>query len=219
MAMEFTLDAVPEKMLVKDDSFKVDRKGQKERIGICWFPQDEDGNWDESRVKFKGDECHYVKGMGYILGSPEIDEIIGEPAKPRAGTIIVHYDTNKKGQPVDPLNLEVKYWYMGGAKVETLMEHNTGRPLSKVDVVVKCTNPDYQSMEFYPQTEAIWQLNPELKKKVLSKVRLLAKQLRVGRKVSADDVREHLGIEVEASSIGGADDVDDSDFDSMIEGV
>jgi hypothetical protein len=220
MGFEFTsAEPVPDQMLVKDEAFKMDRKGQKERVGVCWFPQDGDGNWDESRVKFKGEHCHFIKGMGYVITNPEIDEVVGEPGRPRAGTIVVHYETNKKGEPLEPLSFEVKYWYLGGSKVETLMEHNASRPLHKVDLVAKCTNPDYQSMEFYPQTEALWLLDSTVKKQVLSKVRVLAKQLRVGRKVTADEVREHLGIEVEASNIGGADDVGDQDFDDMLDNV
>ena len=87
MPTEFTLDAVPEQLTITDDAFKVTEKGQKERIGICWFPQDEDGDWDESKVKCVFDLCHYVKGMGYILSTPEIDEILSEPGRPRAGGI------------------------------------------------------------------------------------------------------------------------------------
>lgn len=220
MSFEFTnKQPVPDEMLTKDDAFKLTDKGQKERVAVVWFPQDENGNWDESRVKFMGDHCHYIKGMGYVLADPEIDEVVGEPGRARAVTIIVHYETNKKGQVTDPLTYEVKYWYLGGTKIESLMDHNESRPLHKVDYIVKCTNPDYQNMDFFPQSEALWQLKPDIKRAVLSKVRVLAKSYRVARKVTADEVREHLGIEVEASNIGGADDVGDQDFDEMLSGV
>lgn len=219
MAQSFTLNTVPDRMTVKDEPYKVDTKGQKDRIAIVWRPQNEDGEYVMNECKFVMDEYHYVQGMGYILASPEINEILGEEGSPRAATIIVQYDTNRKGEVAEPFDYEVKAWYLGGDKVESLQEHNGEHPIHACDLVVKCVDPKYQKMQFFPKTEALWLMKESVKKDVLAKVRSMQKSIKIARKVTPDELREHLGIETDASKIGGSDDVSDADFDDMLEDV
>ncbi len=215
MGENFTLDAVPQVMTAKDEAFKQEKKGQKDRIGLCWFPTDEEGEWDRSRVQFKFEQVYYIKEHGYVIWTEEIEEVMGEPPKARAGTVVCQYDTNKKGEVTEPFEYEVKPWFLNGQKVDALKEHNTDKPLHKVDLVVKCTGPNYASMEFFPKSESFWQLKAE--KEVLSKARIVARKLKIARKVSTDDVREMLGIEVAASTIGGSGSVDEEEFDDMLD--
>lgn len=218
---EFVLGAentVPKEMTARDEAFSQEKKGQKDRIGFCWFKVGDDGKLNRKLVRFTMEQVYYIKEHGYVLHTAEIEEIIGEPPKPRAGTVIVHYDTNRKGEPTEPLEYEVRAIYLNGAKIDGLQEHNDdGKTLHNHDFVAKCTSAEYKNIEWYPKNDSLWQLNAELVEVILSQARVVGRKLKIGRKVSGDDVREMLGLEVEASTIGGAKDVDEEEFDDMLD--
>jgi len=217
--MEFGFEDAPKELLDSDKPFKVEARGQTERAAIVMFREDGEGNLVDDKVTFVGGEVHYHPDLGYVLATDEINELLGTP-KARIGTLVLLYDTDKNGQPVKPLNFRIVPWYMDKGKFDTLKEHNNSTPLAKHDVKIKAPkdkDPQYQNMDFFVQTECIWRMKPDLKEKVLSKSRILRKKVSIGRKVSAEEVREKLGLDAPPAGSTGAE--TSANFDDLVAGT
>ena len=216
--MKFGFDNAPKDLLDSDKPFKMEARGQTERVAIVMFDEDKDGNLDTEHVTFVGGETHFHPDLGMILSSDEIAGLLGT-GKARIGTLALIYNTDKNGQPTKPLNFTIVPWYMDKGKFDTLREHNKVTPLAKHDLKIRAPkdkDPKFQNMEFFVQNESIWQMKPELKAKVLSKVRILAKKVQVGRKVTIEEVREKLGVDAPSASTGSES---SANFDDLIAGT
>ena len=129
---------------------------QLDRLSFAWWPLNDDGtvNFDAPSPKFRGAPRHYVKGKGYFLnqGRPEVEAILGVPIQTRMCAIVVRWPTNKKAEPDSAALLdgdsEVNFWVFDPKKYEDFYPLNEDNPFGSYDLIVKCTQADYQHQTF-----------------------------------------------------------------------
>lgn len=142
--------------------------------------------------------CHFHQGLKmYVLCKSEANQEIccaklGR-SRWRIGVPLVRYKTDKMGNVYNPLNYDVLPWIFGEHTYVDLKRINEGFPLISHDIVIGCTNEDYQKLDLMPSNESLWQLNEEMKGNVLKDSLSVREFIKKG--LAADkDVLELEGI-------------------------
>jgi hypothetical protein len=109
---------------------------------------------------------HWISGFGYVccLGDPRVvlnrqydpkcplcaaagpdrEAVIRLPQR-RFAVHVLRYITNRRGDPVEPITVEVLLWIFGEDKFRDLVTAaETYKDLRKFDIVLECTNEDWQ---------------------------------------------------------------------------
>lgn len=195
------------------------RTGEKDRIALCWLFTDDQGKPQFGGTpKFKSVNTHYVNGLGYFESMGEATSSRFGAPKRRIGTFVVHYRTDKQGQlfkgesgkPI--VDLEVKEWSLNESKYRTLYGIHQEFNLTQCDLRVECTDATFQNMTFTPTNgEALWLRDPEVRQRVLDEVAALAPQMSLARKLTLEEIKDHLG-EGESVVANVSSDVDYDDL-------
>lgn len=136
---------------------------------------------------------HYLQGMGYIecggMGwVEEVDQVSQKPQRvlrfinpshckfhayaerdpeERYAARIIVYNTDMDGMPLSPLNFTLKWWAFGRAHFATLrMLRKQFGDIRMRDLLITCTNSDYQHIQLTPANEAWWLMNEPFKLRV-----------------------------------------------------
>lgn len=92
----------------------------------------------------------------YTLNAQRTQETLAEerfccrrldPATPRFAVLVLKYNTDRQGNPVQPFGFEQRLWKFGADKFDQLRNINRDWPLTKHDISVHCTDKQYQKMQ------------------------------------------------------------------------
>ncbi|EJF06577.1 hypothetical protein ThvES_00013440 [Thiovulum sp. ES] len=87
----------------------------------------------------------------------EVIQEIGEPEE-RFVTVVIKYETDKQGNLKKPITGEILTILLSPTQMINLKKLSKVKSLSKNDLQVSSTNPDFQSKDFTPTNRAIWDL-------------------------------------------------------------
>jgi len=186
---------------------------------------------DTSNLRFKRIEAHYKEGVGYAISrlgkdGPEADQVwkaMGD-VKTYFTTALLIYPTNKEGEllkeqiatgwHVLPWRFSTKVYEALHARRASLKENNIS--ISSQDLLLKCTNTDFQNFDIDAAGPAVWMKNKGFASAVLGKAFGLYEKLNPFREMSTADLKIKLGL-----SDGGATDatVSDDDFNGLLNQV
>ena len=185
---------------VRVDKFKA-TKDKVERIAFAWQGKNKDG---EVKPKFLHTQTYFIPGHGYIIDKPGFSEIIGSRPKTRYGTIIVVYNTDKKGEfykdendkPV--LSYEIKPWFFSVKKYQDLQSLDKKFPLVDHDLELVCNDEKYQNMTITPHHKSVLKSllkNEKHKEKIMDEVARLKDTIAndIGRDINKEKLLEILG--------------------------
>ena len=183
------------------------RKNVTDRIAfVTW-----DGNPRMRRAKVHYKEKHILCTKGVCC------EQMGPP-EDRVGAVIVHYRTDEKGKLLKPFGYTLKHWVFSGRKFEDIRSLNEEWPLSKHDLKVTCVEEGFQQLKYVAcggDTPSLWQQNDKLKEKILAEAEVLRQNIYLGSRMSAEEIRELLGLAASGPR-DGFDPSNDGDFDEML---
>ena len=112
--------------------------------------------------------CHYVEDSGFVVcnssfqkqGSVEVVQHLAPccerlgPPKKRFSVMVVHYMTDNKGRfPNNVLSFTLKVWRFGEPVFDQLRTLDSQFPIDRYDVMVNCTDEQYQRMTITPCSE------------------------------------------------------------------
>ena len=159
------------------------------------------------------DDIHYVEGVGYFSCKQGICCERSNPPKQKFATLIAIYETDKNGKLVDKFgvaNIQVKPWTFSGDKFGTIQGIHREYSLTDCDLKVKCTDEQYQKLEFLPTKESLYKSNDKFKKYIDSEVKKLESRLSsiLGKDLSVEVLQEKLGDGEELKAENGPTDLD-----------
>lgn len=148
---------------------------------------------------------------------------LGEPQQ-KFGLALFHYQTDEQGNLLDDTKLsgKVKVWAVSETRYEELSALHRSWPLldggfsePQVDLMIKCTEEQFQRMNFTPCPSAHWKKKDSWYAALKDKERKAADKVKMalGRQMSDREIMELLGMSVPASAPtqGGSGDIDLSD--------
>jgi len=198
-------------------------KGRKDRIAIL------------SATLIRGyRHFHPEKKRSFRAPStPEIAKMVTEqlgPPEQRFALCLFHYTTDEAGNLIDVAKCQgrVKTWAVSEARYEELSNLHRSWPLlddgfteGQHDMLIDCTEEQYQRMNFTPCPEAHWKKKEAwynaLKEK--EKLALPKVKMTLGRKMSDTEIMEMMGTAMpsQTGSTENAGDVDLSDITEDLE--
>lgn len=176
--------------------------GEKYRVGFV-YP---DGKPDKM---FAGVMVHFG-GRYFICKSTKNKKAIccthsyeGKKPRWRVGGVIVMYnmvDKKPKGYKLYP-------WVFTDKMYDKLRTLNGEWKLSEHDVLLSCTNEDYQTIEAQSCKESIWQAKDELAKKIRAEAVDIMDEVRdnLASDLSIEEIKEQLGIDDMGSGDAASD--------------
>lgn len=207
--MDFSFDQGDESVGKKSQRFKA-KEDETYRVSFVWLPKDDDGNIQiDGPIRFTGCERHYVQGVGYFLHKgPEYAKLGGGPPKQSVATVIVVWPTDKRGKlNKDAFSkgegFEVMSWVFSSERYDVLRRRNDNFPLTENDLILACTDTQYQKMDIQPVPGNLLRSlfesdNPKAQtfaKTILDEVATIEAGLRndMARDMSLEQLREKLG--------------------------
>lgn len=196
------------------------RKGEVDRVGFI------------SSSLMRGYSYYYeAKKMSFRAPTnPEtlkfVKEQLGAPTQ-YFGLTLFHYQTDEDGQLLveEKLQGKVKTWKISESRYEELSSMHRQWPLldagpdePQVDLVIKCSEEQYQRMTFSPTPKAHWKSKSSWyealkKKEILSKEKL---KLALGPIRSDEEILSILGGTLK-SQTGGTENAGDIDLSDIID--
>jgi len=154
-------------------------------------------------------------------------EVLGEPEQ-RFGLTIFHYLTTEDGVLVDTKKCQgkVKIWSISEARYEELSSLHRSWPLldngwgeTQVDLQIKCTEEQFQRMQFNPMPDSQWKKKEAWYKalKVKEGKAQPKVQMALGWKLKDAEIMELLGMSSAAPATGGLGNVSDIDLSDVLE--
>ena len=230
---DFTFDSGDENVGKKNDRYK-GKENETDRVSFVWFHLDDDGKpkLDEP-VCFTGCERHYVQGVGYFLNKgPEFSKIAGGPAKQAVATIMVVWPSDNRGR----LDAEafkkgeghkVVAWVFAADKYDQLKRRNDEHPLNECDMILACTDTQFQKMDISPARESLFrklyessnEKGQSIAKAILDDVANVEKNLRqtLARDLTLDQLREKMGGATSGPVIDSSGDDVDGLLDKLLD--
>jgi len=179
------------------------------RMSFAWWPGLETStlDMDAETPTFVGCTRNYIPGVGYIMNKgPEYTKIAGGPPKTSISTIIVVWPTDSKGQldkaAFQEGRFEVMPWVFDQGKYEHMETIHGNFHLGKHDLVAKCTDSQYQKMQFSPAPENVLRKLRDSGDKgkdrfdaLMGQIQNIAANIRndLARDMSLDQIREKMG--------------------------
>lgn len=193
----------------KFDLFK-GRKGQADRIAIL-----NPLNLVWHRVHYDENKKGYVQCLSKYKKAGKTEIIEGEPAvcckrmdeaKKRFGAFVAHYGTTPDAKVTKPLTYTLKLWRFGEAAFVNLRDVNAEFRLDSIDVVIRCTDEQFQKITISPCKERIVALTrfPEKDKADIAawvKAMLPEGKKSLGKKLTEAQLLERLGMATGARTI------------------
>jgi len=111
-------------------------------------------------AKFIGAARHYKQGVGYFLAKgPEYAELAGEAAKTYVATIVIAWPSDQKGN-VTKESLtrlpDLHPWVFSKDKYQPISAAHMQFPFGDHDLMVTCTDTQYQKMTFLPAKASLF---------------------------------------------------------------
>lgn len=173
---------------------------------------------------------YYHEGKKTSFKSPENPELLalvkaqlGEPEQ-RFALTLFHYTTDDSGQLLDESKCQgkVKIWQISESRYEELSTMHKSWPLldtgfgeKQYDLIIKCTEEQYQRMTFTPAPTAHWKSKESWYNALKSKEGAAQAKARasIGRQLSDQEVMDLLGVSVKSQtgSTANSSDLDLSD--------
>jgi hypothetical protein len=228
---DFTFDSGDDTVGKKTDRYK-GKEGETDRVSFVWFQTDEDGHPQlDEKVRFTGCERHYVQGVGYFLNKgPEFSKIAGGPPKQAVATIMVVWPSDSRGR----LDAEafkrgegykVVAWVFAADKYDQLKRRNDEHPLNECDMILACTDTQFQKMDISPARESLFrklyesqnEKGKSIAKAILDEVENVEKNLRqtLARDLTLDQLREKMG----GATAGPVADASGEDVDGLLDNL
>ncbi len=198
----------------------------KYRVSFIGLKGLENGNpdLDSDAPVFKGGRRLYAKGVGYFLDhGPEYQKVAGGPSKTAIATTLVFWPVDANGV-LDKTRLgngefEIKTWVFSLDKYRQLEAIHAEFPLTKHDLNVVVTDPQYHKMTFSPCRDSLLATLKAKKTDLFNSVVDVAKGIHVNlqndiaQDLTIDQIREKLsgevGSPIGSSSMSSSVDVDD----------
>jgi len=176
---------------------------------------------------------HYHPGKSRSFRAPDTPEIAAlvteelGPPEQRFALTLFHYLTDNDGNLIDPTKCQgrVKTWAISEARYEELSNLHRSWPLLDLgwgsgqhDMLLACTEEQYQRMNFTPCPEAHWK-KKESWYKALKEKEISAQpkvKMTLGRKMSDTEIMEMLGTAL-PSQTGGTDNAGDVDLSDIVD--
>lgn len=187
---------------------------------------------DMANAKFKMIEAYYKEGFGFVVSrlgqdGPEADAVwksLGTVKKYFSTALLLYPTRNREGE-LDRESLKnfvVSPWRISGKLYETFHTRasslrENGLNLASQDLLLTCTNTEYQNFDVDAAGPAVWLKNKDFAQMVLSKAHTLYDKLQPFRVMSTADLSIKLGLNVPAgsdTSVGAED-----EFKSLLDGV
>lgn len=188
---------------------------------------------DTSNVRFRRVQAHYKEGVGFVVSrlgkdGPEADQVwktMGD-VKNYFTTVLLVYPTSKDGSvEKDRLTNLGAYstvpWRFGNKVYETLHQRSSSLrenslSIATQDLLLKCTNTDYQNFDVDVAGPSIWSRNKDLQAGLLARAVELYDKLDPFRELSTADLKIKLGI---GGSTGTDAGVSDDEFSNLLDQV
>jgi hypothetical protein len=187
---------------------------------------------DTQNVRFKKFEAHYKQGIGFVksrlgMDGSDADTVWKSLGDPRSyfTTVLLIYPTNKDGELnkesvangwfVIPWRFSTRVFSDLHAKSSSLRENNLS--IATQDLLLKCTNTDFQNFDINPAGPAFWAKNAKFASAVLTKAYALYEKIDPFRELSTADLKIKLGLG--GGSSGSEESVTDDDFNALINQV
>jgi len=176
------------------------KAGKTDRVSIVYA---------EGKAPCTGALCHF-KDRYYLCKSTDDKKEIccqhsyeGNLPKRRIACVLIVYDIVEKNGKNSLKDYELIPWIFSETMYKKLRILGKEWPLDQHDLLLTCTNEDFQTIEVNNCKECYWRSKEELKKKILAEAEKIRTTL--SRQLAADlsisEVREQLGIDAP-----GADD-------------
>lgn len=100
----------------------------------------------------------------------------------RFGAHILVYTTDRDGMPLSPLNFSMKWWAFGQQHFKTLrvLRKQFG-DIRMRDLIITCTNTDYQHLQITPANDAWWLSNEAFKQMVAERYKAACQSMDIGK--------------------------------------
>ena len=210
--MDFGADS-DEIKSVKFKSFK-GKAGETVRAGIVYE--------DPSKM-YKGAKIHY--NQRYFLcksddktGKKEIcctHNYKGNKPKWRVGAVLVIYTMDDTGKKLK--DWTVTPWLFSETMFNKLKTANSQFPLANHDVMLTCTNEEFQNIDVQSCSASLWTKNESFKEKVLERARPYMEELagNIASDLTPTEIRELMG----ADTPGSEDAAEDVNLDDVVDGI
>jgi hypothetical protein len=189
----------------KNNRFKAEQ-GRTYRLSFAWW-EIKDGKLqlDAPTPKFIGAQRNYIPGVGYILNKgPEYTKLAGNPPKMSIGTVVVVWPTDAKGaidkEGLGAGDFKVQTWVFSQDKYQSLVPVNVEFPFGQHDLLLTCTDTQYQKMTFAPCKESLLRKilaatgATEHAERLLAGITAAIEAVpgEVGRELTPDQIREKM---------------------------
>lgn len=187
-------------------------------------------------AKFHRVEAHFKEGIGFAVSRLGMDgaeadaiwNMMGEK-KSYFCTVLLVYPCNREGEVNKDMlkagNFDVKPWRLSAKVYGQLHQVAAGLrsndlSIASQDLILKCTNTDYQNFDIQPSGKALWRRIAPLQASVLPKVVALYDEMRKPfRELSTADLAIKLGVSTAGTGGNQGSDVDADDFDELLDQV
>lgn len=210
-------------------AIKAARTKRAEELGKSVDQLAEYDTLDYRNVRFKKLEATYKEGLGYVIsraGKGEDDKLwesLGEIKKYFTSTMLV-YPTNTEGELIKselatnwrivPVRFSRKVYETFHQRAAGLRENNIA--ISGQDLLLKCTNSDFQNFDIEAAGPAVWLKSEPFKAAVLSKSHAMYPKLNPFREMSTADLKIKLGL---GGGSDASESVGDEDFSGLLDQV
>ena len=143
----------------KFERFKA-KEGETYRVSFAWWPL-KDGlpDFTSGTPRFTAAKRFFIQNVGYVLDSgPEVARYAPGPSKLTVGTVLIVWPTNRKGEPDKSRLLtdyDVKPWLFSTTIYDTLKTIHKEFPFAEKDLLITCTDTQYQKMNLVPCNSSI----------------------------------------------------------------
>lgn len=112
--------------------------------------------------KFIGAQRYYKPGVGYVLHKgPEYSDLFGESPKTYVATIIIEWPSDEKGNVTKDHMArlpKVVPWVFAKGRYQEIAAAHGQFPFGDHDLMVNCTDPQYQKMTFLPAKASLFRM-------------------------------------------------------------
>lgn len=177
---------------------------------------------------------YYHKGSKTSFRAPTdpatlaaVKEAMGEPEQ-RFALVVFHYTTSDTGELLDEAKCsgKVKLWAISESRYEELSALHKQWPLIDAgfgapqhDLIIKCTEEQYQRMQFTPTPKAHWKSKEDWYKILKAKEKAAESKVRqtIGRQLTDAEILDLIGASTPAQ-MGSTSRAGDVDLTDVLEG-
>lgn len=162
-------------------------------------------------------KTHYNQDLGSYLCLGEGSECCNLDGYARIKYLfpVVVYDTDSRGKVISK-NIDYKVLAVGKDTYNALCDINETSGLANVDLLVTCTDAQYQKLQVLPASPTLWKRNEGLKREVLEFWTKNMKEMikPIAKKVTLEEVKRVVnGVGEEAP--GARPNIADADFNDI----